>query len=433
MAYKKVLLLTQLFPPHSGVGALRMFFFARYLSEYGFTPTVVTGGNISGISALDATLETILDGIKIYRIDAPGLDSSKHYIAKILRYPDRFIAPELFGFRCFSLKFQKKLHSLSDSIRPVAIVASSPPEAMLAIGQNVSRRLLVPLIADIRDIPEQWETSKRLDNRLMYRLMRRRHTRFLKRSDAIVTVSGGLEMLIKKRLGPTGNPTIHVIPNGVDAPIIQSVAAKQYAPGRLNIVYTGQVYYQDHIGLHIFFQSLKRAIKKKLLKKQDVRVIFAGTEPSILNPLISKYALADIVEIVSRLPYLDAIALQKGAHLKLHLSHSKTRGILTTKIFEYMACGGVVISVPFSDEIDSIFKRFRKNSILCTSSVDQLSDFIGQTCKNFRAANPEGLKSNDLYFTHLNIPKEITRAYQTQMLAGVLDSAVREYRLPPDD
>jgi hypothetical protein len=125
MANKNVLLLTQLFPPHSGVGALRMFFFARYLSKYGFTPIVVTCGKVPGIPTLDIALAQMLVDIKIYRIDTPELDSSKNFFAKILRYPDRFIAPYLFGYRWLSREFIKKIYSLSDDIQPDVIIAGS--------------------------------------------------------------------------------------------------------------------------------------------------------------------------------------------------------------------------------------------------------------------------------------------------------------------
>ena len=433
MSNKKILLLTELFPPHSGVGALRMFFFARYLEIFGFTPTVMTCGKIPGIPAFDNDLADMTEGINVYRIDAPVIDSSKHFIAKCLRYPDRFIAPELFGFRWLHFQFKRKLKLVIKDFKPDAVLASAPPEIMLHIGRWIAQKLSVPFIVDIRDIPEMFETSKRIDNRLMYPRLRRRHTQMLNEASAIVSVSDGLIKTLGKRLGDLSFlDKISVVPNGVDLDITDIVPAKNNNE-RFLIVYTGRAYYNNHEGLYIFFRSLDIAFKRNSIERKITKIIFSGTETSILQPIILLFGFRDVVECVERLSYLDSIALQKRSNIKLHLSHAghaKTTGIINTKLYEYIACGGPVISVPRNDdEIISLFRKYQNEDFLTTSSPEEIANFLGEKYQNYKKRHTMFAVSDNIFSTNWIIPKEITRKYQTEKLARVIHASLSEDKI----
>ncbi|EDM80174.1 hypothetical protein PPSIR1_36027 [Plesiocystis pacifica SIR-1] len=163
-AMRKVLILSRYFPPMFDVGGKRAYRFARYLPEHGWRAVVLTG-KIPERRPVDDTPLRLPEGTRVERIYEPSWfreptgRPSDGTIAKPVRSPDPAAKPK--RRRLLGLPVGPDIALLPHVVREGvrlgrregvdAVFATSSPYAMLVHGQQIAKRLGVPLILDLRD------------------------------------------------------------------------------------------------------------------------------------------------------------------------------------------------------------------------------------------------------------------------------------------
>jgi len=154
-------------------------------------------------------------------------------------------------------------------------------------------------------------------------------------ADIISAVSQGfLEMMHFDDIG-------RVLSNGFDREDIPQVEADRQ-DDCLRLVYCGQfnmgrrdVADRD---LTPAFRALAQLVQEGFIRKEDIRLVYAGNEGALMRRYAASCGLEECVEDHGQVSRKESIRLQKSGDVLLLASwHSAAqKGILTGKLFEYM-------------------------------------------------------------------------------------------------
>jgi glycosyltransferase involved in cell wall biosynthesis len=254
---RHLLLVTRNFAPASHVSVERALKFAKYLPEFGWRPTILTGARATVGLPEDPSLLLQAPGVEIIRARAPELSlfyggsghRSRHG-AKAQTpahrgaprrgrfHPKAWLVPDAQVFwHPFAVRAALRR---ARTARWNAVVATTTPPTALLIGHTIARRLGLPFVPDFRD---SW-TASPLDHvpvrpALLAKLERRLEARLLRDAAAVVTVDARLVAQAFERIAPPDRPPCHVIQNGYDEDDFAGTLPAPLPP--FSIVHTGQL------------------------------------------------------------------------------------------------------------------------------------------------------------------------------------------------
>ena len=230
-----------------------------------------------------------------------------------------------------------------------AMVSSSGPPASHLLGMHMKWR--IPEIRWVADFRDLWTRNPNFRGMFPFTCLEGAlERRVLSRADAVVTVSEGLADALR-----TGCPAkVYVIENGFDEEDLDSIPATVSCTGVFTLVYTGTIYVsrQDPIPL---FAALKALLSQRIVQEsRGIQVRFLVTNRQgrdYLEELVESYGLREAVRVEAAIPHRDAIGIQKGADALLLLERdpeiSNDQGVLTGKVFEYLAARKPILGVGF--------------------------------------------------------------------------------------
>jgi len=388
---KKVLIISNSYPPLNLIGSLRIAKFVKYLPDFGWEPIVFTGkitpakltfGTLPDemkkgqvVRTKDYNLNEIITGLlekkerkgnqedRIFRKKSILSPSLKEFLKGIYRnlayWPD-----PLFLWFIFQ---KKKAAEVANEYKVDIVFSSSPEPTCHLIANYVSKKTGLPWVADFRDL---W--VKNLVWR-KYGFLNWLETfwekKVMTRTKKIITVSENLAEILKKM----HKKEVIVIENGFDPDDFQKLPTLPPRKDlKLQILYTGRIYW-GKIDPSLFFESLSELIKNNLIKKEKIQIDFYGRNVDILPVLVEKYDLQGVVFIHKKyLSYQESLTFQKNADLLLLLGSPKeeTKGIYTGKIFEYLGNQRPILAIgPKGGAIENLLKK-TKGGILCSNKEE---------------------------------------------------------------
>lgn len=236
----------------------------------------------------------------------------------------------------------------------VVIMASSPPFSMAVIGALLKRRFpeKVVLAVDMRDA---WALHISLGgNRSVKREI---EARALRRADAVTTVSYGLtdefEEAYGIKVGTLFNVATHYFDLTEKASIDWQALSPAIDPQRIKVVYTGST----PIGFYDVV-SLARAIRQVRAHNpaaaDRVQYIFVGACAEVETAWQAEGGAGNDVVFVPHVSHNTARAIQQNADVMLFLAYFEpgNKGVVSTKIFEYMALGKPILPISLYEDSD---------------------------------------------------------------------------------
>jgi glycosyltransferase involved in cell wall biosynthesis len=354
----RILIVTAHFPPQNSIAAARPASWARYLSAQGHEVSVLTAAR-SGTLPIAECYERI-------EVQPPGVVLFMHadeLIAKPLRAARTWpidalqcLAARLLhwlrrdrGVLCSARMpdhhdpwIPRALHRIRGR-RWDVVLTTHGPYACHVVGWWLRRRgHAARWAADFRDL---WADNHIFPGLPPFSWIEPVLERILlHRADALTTVSEGLAT----RLGARHSRHVTVIRNGVDLEDIDALDPSPVWPadGLFRVVYTGTIYASGQDPSPLF-----RAIREMLEVGEPhigrLRLVFAGKFQSDLERKLAKAGLAGIAELPGFVTRAQALRMQRdaGALLFLPFVSPVQDGILTGKLFEYLASGTPIISV----------------------------------------------------------------------------------------
>lgn len=223
-------------------------------------------------------------------------------------------------------------------------------------------------IADFRDLPVDYYRKNTF--------LPGFQTWFIKllisKANEVITVSEGLNSVLNKI-----KPESKVIRNGV---FKLYETEKNHDNDHFLISYTGSLYpeFQKPVAL---FKTVKSLIDNDKISKMDFKLIYAGKDSAVWNKWVVEYRLQDISHDLGELTLFESVSTQTSSSLLLLLSWSNKdhKGILTGKLFEYLATGNpilVLINGERDEEIERIVEKSKSGVVFYNDNSESLEKTI---------------------------------------------------------
>lgn len=378
---RKVLVIAYGFPPIAHAGVYRTIRFCRYLPENGWKPTVITIREDKDIHSDPALLERLPAEVRIHRTYIPDPWRA------VLRYRRReaereaaagpvargFLARGAIKGRNLALSIISKLFSIPDHMVlwvPFAVArgirlmrredfdviyTSSPPHSGHLAGLILAKLFRKPWVADFRDPV--------LDNfniKDLYRFEIAIHglleRAVVRAADMVVTVTGYHEQALSKRY-PDQASRFAVITNGFDPAQFENIEPERF--DRFTIIFAGTLY--GTIRPDFFVRALSQWLETKdPAVRERVQALFYGMGCEKAHVLASELGLGGVVRSSGLVPQEEIFRKLKGADLLLLIlgDDEKSRGIISSKIFEYMALMRPILAIVPEGEALEVLRRY---------------------------------------------------------------------------
>jgi glycosyltransferase involved in cell wall biosynthesis len=319
---RRVLVIAYYFPPMGLSGVQRTLKFVKYLSEFGWHPTVLTV-DPRGYFAKDDTLLAELEGrnVRVVRTAASGparffkkkdvIEIPVEWKRKLLsRLSDTIFIPDnKIGWRRKAVARALALHKET----PFDIVfATAPPFTSFLIGRKLKLLINRPLVFDYRDpwvdYPFKFYPTPlhKLANILLER-------KALRASSHVITTNRRVKEQILRRHRFLTYHDIDIISQGFDPADFASAALageKKTQTGpqgdrRMRITYAG-VFWEDRIPDY-FLRALHDLFAEKPRLRGRIEAVFVGKFREENMKLVARLGLQDTVRVLGYLPHPDCV------------------------------------------------------------------------------------------------------------------------------
>jgi glycosyltransferase involved in cell wall biosynthesis len=412
----KVLIITYYWPPSGGAGVQRWLKFAKYLPEFGWEPVILSvDPAYAAYPVTDFSLKDDLRGsVKVYL--TPATDYFSIYSKDKSRIPSAGFANNIDNtFKGKFLRFVRGNFFLPDPRRGwnryafreaceliesegiSNVVTTSPPHSTQLIGLKIKKKYeAVNWIADLRDpwtdiyyYKQFYPTniSKKIDQTLEKRVLRK--------ADRIITVGESLKSLFaSKEEGIEKKMTI--LSNGFDESDFKGI--KIIKPSRVTLTYVGTL--SDIYPI----EGLLSSLKSYRSAGYDFTIRFVGSVSAKTKDLINSCLPEAAVEFLPYVAHSEAIKFMLNSTMLILIipSHQSNKGIITGKLFEYMASGRPILCLgPVDGDAAKIISNCRSGETFNYDDTLKIYDFILNANKYSGSYNNEAVKS----FSRFNLTK----------------------------
>ena len=238
----------------------------------------------------------------------------------------------------------------------------------------------MPWVAEFRDLwarnPFRTGTRlRRLPDAILERVI-------LRRAGALVTVSEPLAEQLRR--DHPGTP-VHAISTGID-PTLVAPDGESLHP-HFCVLYAGRLYL-GHRDLARFLVPLRTAIDRGDVDGRDVKVhvLLLDPLPEETAAVIHRLGLGGVVEVDFNVPRDEVIRRQRCAQVLLHLrwDDPSQRGIITGKIYEYLAARRPILSTGrYGDVVVDLLDRTAAG--VGVTDDEQVIEWLGRAFAAYRA------------------------------------------------
>lgn len=437
---KPLLIITYYFPPSGGAGVQRWLKFIKYLPLHGYEPVVMTvDERYASYPQIDESLNAdVPDSIRVIRTKScevlklyrhlspsgqlPHTGFANEKEPNLLQKISRFIRGNFFlpdprkGWNRYALKVASKLIE-EEGIDTV--ITTSPPHSTQLIGLELKRRFpRIKWVADLRDPWSDIYYNKDLYQTSMARNRNQKYEReVLETADAIITVSG--ECVQNFRSKTKMELPISVIPNGYDPDDFTLVGNNSDTFNNSDIVNAKfTLSYVGALSPLYDTETILKAIKnlpKEL--KSYLKIRFVGGAHTSAKESFD--ALGVETEWVGYVTHKEAVNYMINTDMLLLLlpNQSENKGIVTGKIFEYMASSNPVLAVCFSDgDAARILSQYENGGIFTFGQFREITEFLS----NCIMAKRDRISPGAIPATNPLYAQNFTRKSLTQRLVEIL-------------
>ena len=205
-------------------------------------------------------------------------------------------------------------------------------------ADRLASQLHVPWVADIRD---DW-TILTSESPFLAKMTTASMVRQASRADLVTTVTQPWVELVRDRV----NPNAHLIHNS-HLPI-SGQDTKVQSDELFTLVYTGSVPAERVRSLRMLCQAMKTLGNENASFAQKARFACYGPSSDRARSIIYEYGLVDQATIAGLVPYTEACLIQQQATVLVGLipPSNVDPGIMTSKIYDYLAARRPTLSIP---------------------------------------------------------------------------------------
>ena len=409
------------FPPEAGSsGVLRTLKYVRYLDEYGWRVTVIAP-RVDAYAVMDAELQTQVPAS--CRVVRTGYLNTKRHFALFGRYPSLLALPDVWtGWYPWAVAATRRMLEAD----PVDLVYSTSPHATAhLIARSIARRSGRPWVADFRDPWFEEPPEPSAPNGRLFRSLDRRLERSVITScSTVVASTTGLRESLRKRYPHVSSTKFRAIFNGYDEADFQHMDTTNRGRGdRMHIVHAGSLNleFRDPRPL---LRALRRCADAGKIDLARVRLrligggAFANSEE--VRAAIRSLALDDVVQIVARVPYAQALQELANADLLLLIqASSDTVSLVPAKLYEYLRTQRPVLALVHPGATWEVIEITGGGWVVAPEDVPRLDAALEVAFRRWSGNTLRDLTAD------LNALRRFDRKVLTGELAGLFDRLVR--------
>ncbi len=426
------MILTYYWPPGSGPGVQRWLKFSKYLPQFEVQPTVITVKNGSYPSVDASLLDDIPSDLEVHHtktvepfaiynalrgkkgnsveVGMGNLKSKPSLLSSVANYvrANYFIPDARKGWNSFAYK---KALEVIDNEKPDCIITTGPPHSTHLVGERINKETGLPWIADMRD---PWTTIyyNAFLNRTEQTMQKDKALEdlVLSNASAIVVASTAMKDEFSNR-----SKNISFIPNGYDEEDFQGL--KQIEHDKFILAYTGNLKSNQNCA------SLWAALKE-LSENSDFKMNFrlevTGNVDEGIQSEWEKLGLSELIDVRPFVPHKESIEIIHSAHMLLLPipSSENNKGIITGKIFEYLASRRPILSIgPKDGNAAEILSMCGKETMLDYSDKIGMRTMISSAYDRYKSGNLARVSGNEIY-------RNYSRLGCTEQLSNVINQLV---------
>lgn len=436
---KRVLIITYYWPPSGGSGVQRWLKMSKYLPEYGWQPVIYTTENAE-YPIIDHSLEKdVAPNIEVIRrpINEPysaykkflGINKDETVKMGFIQEKEKnkswksglslwvrgnFFIPDA---RCGWVKPSVRYLKEYLNEHPVdAIISTGPPHSMHLIALKLKEALGLPWIADFRD---PWTEIDYYNDLHLTAWADRKHHRLeqevLTKADKVVTVAPDGA----RRLGRLGNRNVRTIYNGFDRD--DDTQTPVNLSEQFTITYLGVLSkIQNPSNL---WQALAELIKEDSGFDKNLKINMIGQIDSAVVSSIDENGLTQHVAYSPYMPHDQVSAVHRSSTLLLLLlmpdSEPRAKGLLTGKLFEYMASGRPILCIgPEDGDAARILRETSAGQTISFEDKEKMKEALKNLYQRYLENTLEGNTNPKV--------ENYSRQVMTQQYAALLNQAINE-------
>jgi glycosyltransferase involved in cell wall biosynthesis len=385
---KKILILCDAFPPAFGP---RMGYLCKYLLKEGWEPVVVT-------EALPEEMLSYL--IPACPVVAVPYYSSKGGVGAKLQRGIFFLLDKCFGYKNTLLYRAAKKIVKQQGIE--LILCSTYRDFPLQVASKLARLQHLPWVADLRDIIEQYAGLEYIARPLPWGLtplvapaFKRqsiaKRNRALREAQAVTTVSPWHVEVLKPF-----NSNTHLIYNGYDPELFFPA---RHLSSQFVITYTGRIISRAMRDPSLLLEAIEQLSQEGLFTPNECRV-------RCYTDAASRVILAAQAEEIGVTAYMDFREYVAATEVPRVLNESSVllllankaaeggpKGMMTTKVFEYLAIEKPVLCVR-SDESYLAALLAETGAGLAAVTVEEVVNFLKLYYAQWKEQGYTAVRSN---------------------------------------
>lgn len=239
------------------------------------------------------------------------------------------------------------------------IISTGPPHSMHLIAQQLKESFDIPWMADFRDPwTDLYYNKEFFQLGFAKRKNKRLEEKVLKSADVVVTVGNELKKYFERF-----NSNVEVIPNGFDDEVEhdEEIELSQ----KFSLSYIGLLP-KSSLPANLLM-AIQCLIDENSDFKNDIELNFIGDIHESVSALIHELQLSNYTKFFGYVPHKDAIKYQKSAQVLLVLipNVDGNKGIITGKVFEYMAANRPILALgPINGDLQSILTNSNAGTII---------------------------------------------------------------------
>jgi glycosyltransferase involved in cell wall biosynthesis len=355
-------------------GSFRQERWARLFLERGWRVRVFNVRGAFGLADIPLTSIAELDKVRERKAQAPGPKASvrEGVLARTLRMAKHLLLVDLYYPNLFTLA-RRASRGIEASEAQVVVMCSSPPFALAVVGWWLKQRYpsRVTLCVDMRDA---WALHGALGGIRPLKCAIERAV--LRAADRVSTVAQGLREEFREYYGVNAaliyNVATHYRHTSVPDPMPLEEVSQEALPGSLRLIYTGSTPV-GHYDAEAIVEGVGRFRDENPDLADRVQLVFVGACEEIAREASRRGRRNPSLVFIPHLPNDVTRRVQAGADALMFLGHRGPRnsGVVSTKIFEYMALGIPILPIclePLSD-VDTLLLRICGRTIHATNVV----------------------------------------------------------------